>query len=98
MTTKTSPVAFGRRLKAKRDAEGLTLRELARIVGVSFSSLGRIERGDGGTTPDTIRRLSLWLERGEASAGKRPPSNRGQPWIISVEARLARLEKIAGIE
>ncbi len=48
-------------VKRKREREGLSIRALASIVGVSFSSLARIERGDG--TPDNNSQIRLleWL-------------------------------------
>ncbi len=48
-------------LKKKRDAEGLSIRGLSGIIGVSFSSLARIERGEG--EPDNNSRLRIleWL-------------------------------------
>ena len=48
-------------LKKKRDAEGLSIRGLSAIIGVSFSSLARIERGEG--EPDYNLRLRIleWL-------------------------------------
>lgn len=48
-------------LKKKRDAEGLSIRGLSAIIGVSFSSLARIERGEG--EPDNNSRLRIleWL-------------------------------------
>ena len=37
---------------------GLTLRELARVAGISESQLSRIESGKGGTHPGTLRRIA----------------------------------------
>lgn len=48
-------------VKRKREREGLSLRALSDVVGVSFSTLARIERGDG--TPDNNSKIRLleWL-------------------------------------
>ena len=85
---------LGKDLKAKRVAERLSLRELAPMIGVSFSSRARIERGVGGITDDTRERVELWVEDGETSE---PKERRGTPWIVTVEQRLARIEKELGI-
>ena len=34
-------------VRRKREAEGLSIRALSAVVGISFSTLARIERGDG---------------------------------------------------
>jgi transcriptional regulator with XRE-family HTH domain len=48
-------------VKLKREREGLSLRALSDVVGVSFSTLARLERGDG--TPDNNSKIRLleWL-------------------------------------
>lgn len=48
-------------VKRKREREGLSLRALSDIVGVSFSSLARIERGDGAPDNNSKIRLLDWL-------------------------------------
>ena len=48
-------------LKRKRDAEGLSIRALSTIIGVSFSTLARIERGDGGPDNNSLIRILDWL-------------------------------------
>jgi transcriptional regulator with XRE-family HTH domain len=48
-------------VKRKREREGLSLRALSDIVGVSFSSLARIERGDGAPDNNSKIRLLEWL-------------------------------------
>jgi transcriptional regulator with XRE-family HTH domain len=56
-------------LKKKRDAEGLSIRGLSAIIGVSFSSLARIERGEG--EPDNNSRLRIleWLGQDARDSG-----------------------------
>jgi len=48
-------------VKRKREREGLSLRALSDIVGVSFSSLARIERGEGSPDNNSKIRLLEWL-------------------------------------
>jgi transcriptional regulator with XRE-family HTH domain len=48
-------------VKRKREAEGLSLRALSGVVGVSFSTLARIERGDGEPDNNSKIRLLEWL-------------------------------------
>lgn len=48
-------------LKQKREAEGYSLRKLAKVIGVSFSSLARIERGEGSPDPNSRIRILEWL-------------------------------------
>ena len=81
-------------LIARRLQEGLSLRALSEIVGVSFAGLGRVERGAGSPTRDTLQRVQKWIEAGEASSKR----CRGTSWMSTVEQRLARIEKELGIE
>lgn len=48
-------------VKRKREREALSLRALSNVVGVSFSSLARIERGDGAPDNNSKIRLLEWL-------------------------------------
>lgn len=48
-------------LKSKRTEEGLSLRKLAAEIGVSFSTLARIERGDGEPDNNSTLRIIEWL-------------------------------------
>jgi transcriptional regulator with XRE-family HTH domain len=48
-------------VKRKREAEGLSLRALSAVVGISFSTLARIERGDGLPDNNSKIRLLQWL-------------------------------------
>ena len=45
----------------KREAEGLSIRGLSAAVGISFSTLARIERGDGQPDNNSKIRLLEWL-------------------------------------
>lgn len=56
-------------VRRKREVEGLSIRALSAIVGISFSSLARIERGDG--LPDANSRIRLieWLGSEAEEAG-----------------------------
>lgn len=48
-------------VKAKRERLGLSIRGLADVVGISFSSLARIERGEGQPDNNSKIRLLQWL-------------------------------------
>lgn len=48
-------------MKRKRQAEGLSIRALSAVIGVSFSSLARIERGDGEPDNNSAIRIIEWL-------------------------------------
>jgi transcriptional regulator with XRE-family HTH domain len=58
-----------RAVKRKRDAEGLSIRALSDAVGVSFSTLARIERGEGQPDNNSKIRLLQWLGADAADAG-----------------------------
>jgi predicted transcriptional regulator len=51
---------FGKFLKGVRESNGLSLRDLARIVGTSAATLSRIERGLV-CDPDAMARVFVWL-------------------------------------
>ncbi len=87
---------LGKRLKAHRIHGGLSLRELSGIVGVSFATLSRIERGASESTPETAERIERWLVTGAGSA--KPERRKGRPWIMTVEQRLARIERVLKLE
>jgi len=48
-------------VREKRNREGLSIRGLAGLVGVSFSTLARIERGEGSPDNNSKIRLLEWL-------------------------------------
>lgn len=56
-------------VKSKMDREGLSVRALSKIVGVSFSTLARINRGDGSPDNNTKIRLLEWLGSDAQEAG-----------------------------
>lgn len=56
-----SDEALIRAVKTKRERAGLSLRALSSEVGVSFSTLARIERGDGSPDNNSKIRLIEWL-------------------------------------
>jgi transcriptional regulator with XRE-family HTH domain len=53
----------------KRKAEGLSIRALSAEIGVSFSTLARIERGDGQPDNNSKIRLLQWLGPDAEDAG-----------------------------
>lgn len=58
-----------RAVKKKREAEGLSIRALSDAVGVSFSTLARIERGEGQPDNNSKVRLLQWLGTDAEDAG-----------------------------
>lgn len=56
-------------MKRKREAEGLSIRALSGTVGISFSSLARIERGEGQPDNNSKIRLLQWLGADAEAAG-----------------------------
>ncbi|WP_034857981.1 helix-turn-helix domain-containing protein [Sinorhizobium sojae] len=50
-----------RAVREKREREGFSIRALSGIVGISFSTLARIERGDGSPDNNSKIRLLEWL-------------------------------------
>lgn len=55
------PDGFVHHLTSTRHASGLSLRALGAQLGVSFSTLGRIERGEGQPDTHTLHCLWYWL-------------------------------------
>lgn len=58
-----------RAVKKKREAEGLSIRALSSAIGVSFSTLARIERGEGQPDNNSKIRLLQWLGGDAEDAG-----------------------------
>jgi len=56
-------------VREKREAEGLSIRGLSAVVGISFSTLARIERGDGVPDNNSKIRLLEWLGQDADDAG-----------------------------
>jgi transcriptional regulator with XRE-family HTH domain len=56
-------------VRGKREAEGLSLRALSAVVGISFSTLARIERGEGEPDNNSKIRLLQWLGQNAEDAG-----------------------------
>lgn len=53
--------AFGRRLRALREAKGLSLEDVAARAGMHFTAVGRLERGAREPKLGTILRLAKAL-------------------------------------
>lgn len=68
---KTDKKALIQALKDKRAAEGLSIRALSEKIGVSFSSLARIERGEGEPDNNSSIRILEWLGPDARDAGLR---------------------------
>src|ERR1700730_17356225 len=53
---------LGGAVRRRRDQQGLSLRDVADVTGVSASTLSRIENGTGKPDADNIARLNSWLD------------------------------------
>src|SRR5689334_19484482 len=53
---------LGTAVRRKREQQGLSLRDVADVTGVSASTLSRIENGTGKPDADNIARLAAWLD------------------------------------
>jgi transcriptional regulator with XRE-family HTH domain len=60
--TVTASIAVGPRVKALREAEGLSLRDLAERSGVSAPMLSQVERGETSPTLQVAARIAAGLE------------------------------------
>lgn len=58
-----------RLVREKREAQGYSIRKLSSVIGVSFSTLARIERGDGEPDNNTKIRILEWLGNEARNAG-----------------------------
>ena len=76
-------------VKLKRKQQKLSLRDLSKMVGVSFSALAKLEKGIGLPSKPTESRLLLWLNYDRKS---RPHSSSKKAWFIDIEERLELLE------
>ena len=52
---------LGDAVRRRREQQGLSLRDVADLTGVSASTLSRIENGTGKPDADNIARLASWL-------------------------------------
>jgi XRE family transcriptional regulator, regulator of sulfur utilization len=62
MTTATDIPSLGARVRALREAEGLSLRDLAERSGVSAPMLSQVERGETSPTVAVAERIASGLE------------------------------------
>ena len=53
---------LGSAVRRRREEQGLSLRDVADVTGVSASTLSRIENGTGKPDADNIARLAGWLD------------------------------------
>ena len=49
------------RVKSERLSQNLSCRQLSILTGVSFSTISRAERGEGGLNPESTEKLEAWL-------------------------------------
>jgi transcriptional regulator with XRE-family HTH domain len=60
LETIIDPVELGDRLRARRRAEGLSIREVAQKIGVSAPTLSRVERGQHLPERENLLRIARW--------------------------------------
>ena len=58
------------RLVRRMENEGLSLRDVGELTGVSFSTLSRFQREKGEVTYKNARRIKAWLDNDEIPAQK----------------------------
>lgn len=87
--------SYSARLSTHRHQAGFSLRQLGERLGISFSSLARIERGIGEPSPHTRLLLEQWMN----PEGEHPKCNcaqcavpRAHPFRV-LEGRVAMLEQ-----
>ncbi len=84
---------IGERIKQRRKALGLSLRDVAKRVDVSASFLSQLERGQSGVTIDTLRRIAGALNvpifhfLSAASAAPSQADCLSQPVVIRADYR-----------
>ena len=67
MTTKQTPVEFVEKIKAKMSAENISVRELARILGVSHPTVTELVTYGHRPSFDTCVALAKWLKQTDVS-------------------------------
>lgn len=55
-------VVFGRNVRERRQAKGITLEAFAHDVGLSYSYIGELERGRRNPTLKVVERIATALE------------------------------------
>jgi transcriptional regulator with XRE-family HTH domain len=76
------------KIKAYREKAQLSLRDLAVVIGVSASTLCRIEGGEVKADHSTLQRINSWIDSGV----KLPEMRSLEDRLKSIENRLALLE------
>lgn len=76
-------IELGRAIRRKREAAGLSLRDVADETSVSASTLSRIENGTGKPDADNIARLTNWLDMPmERVMSNRAPDSDGTKAVV----------------
>jgi transcriptional regulator with XRE-family HTH domain len=55
-------MSFSKRLKEERERAGFSKGDLANMVGMHYSQIGRYERGEASPSSDVLKRLALALD------------------------------------
>ena len=86
---------WGQYLREARTQAGWSLRQLGAELGVSFSTLARLERGEGQPTPHTRWAVEAWLcpeQTPEPCPCGRCHPTLTEQRLASLEVRVAELE------
>lgn len=85
---------FAQQMKARRIQEGLSLRDLEKLTGVSFSTLARVERDKGTCTKAVRQAIAAWVYHGKETAKR---EKKVTSWHMTIEQRLQRIEAALGL-
>lgn len=88
----------GARLAARRQAVGITQRELQDLAGVDVSNIGKYERGQALPNIGTLVRLAAVLgsDPGDYLTGLKPTQLPGRPEAFSAREFVAERRRRAG--
>ena len=79
-------------MRKRRLADGISIRALAKCIGVSFSTLAKLERGIGTPNPASTERIERWINTGKGSSpAKRNPAE--APWSVKIEQDFDALDE-----
>lgn len=81
------------KMRDKRIKCDISCRALSEIIGVSFSTLSRLERGIGIPHPLTEEKIQKWIETDEGSIPRIVSERRVMSWGDKLKLRVEELEK-----
>lgn len=81
----TDETGAGEEIRARRTRAGMDLQDLARMAGVSRTTLTALERGQEGVRPATVGKVRAALDRFEEEAGLSDPQPTAEPGQVTFE-------------